>query len=561
MNDISISGLNNNFFNRIKEEKLNINELITLANNELSSNLREINPIWGDLLSRLLRDEPELFWKREVEELIFSSLGNLHNENSSAFEAAMIKALPCFFSGTIATFSIAESFRKLEHVKYRNDIKTRLFRIPAYIQLLEACLSNLFRFLRDLIGGMKNIDIEQQNNLSNLKDFLSSRSFGILFDAVDVNVRNSVSHGTFFVSSTEVHFTYLQGKSKARKSKTWTTRDAIGEAVISMAGAKNPHFDDFIEEVLDTATGIIMGLIHYLLKNRDISNLIEREAKTNHILHEYLMQQKLSFPGNQCLYFDSDLVNASQINAHFWTNEKDTGKIFQLSLNMALILRVEFKSYASYMIGFKGDRMLSGWVLYRSDELDSVLNGIQECDIMAKNVYNNNRVLLWEPSTEDIDINTLDVFKFPDIDGDDWRIREITEASVEKIKRLRANLYIFSQISHEAVCDAVTEAIESLKNIENPPSPKTNIKWGAIPCDAIYLFVYHRRGRRRERIISSQNNNFVCVVEWHIPQINDLIEGGLPEVVWESLRKERHGDLLFAWNPIFEHSPDDQTEE
>lgn len=70
-----------------------------------------------------------------------------------------------------------------------------------------------------------------------------------------------------------------------------------------------------------------------------------------------------------------------------------------------------------------------------------------------------------------------------------------------------------------------------------------------LPADAIYLKVYSKQSRRKHRIISSKNPNFLCLVESHCKRCPQLRNGGIPKHIWDELEKEEYNNVKFAWNP------------
>ena len=90
-----------------------------------------------------------------------------------------------------------------------------------------------------------------------------------------------------------------------------------------------------------------------------------------------------------------------------------------------------------------------------------------------------------------------------------------------------------------------------MKSVKNPPSPSMKIKHGNMVADAIYLYVFKKRSRRKDRVISLNNPNFICLIEWHTKNCPALKKGGISETTWDRLKTEKFGDILFAWNPNF----------
>ena len=81
------------------------------------------------------------------------------------------------------------------------------------------------------------------------------------------------------------------------------------------------------------------------------------------------------------------------------------------------------------------------------------------------------------------------------------------------------------------------------------PNYTFKIKYGSIEADAVYLHVFRKRSRRKNRVISSENPNFICLVESHCESCPQLKNGGIPKYIWDELEKEEYNNIEFAWNP------------
>ena len=198
--------------------------------------------------------------------------------------------------------------------------------------------------------------------------------------------------------------------------------------------------------------------------------------------------------------------------------------------------------------------MAPGTIRFNKDELDAILNNqILPKDLMKEVMSRGDFMLLFKASDEEIDLEAVKRFRYPLIDGDKWKLREIGDVSNEENKKFRANLYIQHWESKRDIIRAVNTAIHDLKSIENPPSPSMKIKHGHIFADAIYLYAFRKRLRRKNRAISLDNPNFICLLEWHSDNCPALKNGGIPKNIWDKLDTEEHDNILFSWNPNFIH--------
>ena len=526
-------------------------ELLKLIQGEVDAEINTISPLWIDLFYYFLKSEPESLFNRDIQELVYKKLVDMYNSRSDEFIMGVLSGLRYLFQGVRSYLEIADIIREIEPIDQLPEIKTRLYRIPIYTQILESILSNLFKSLRDIISTVKGTDYANQMNLGNLKDILSSSGFSDLFKFVDIDVRNAINHGGIIINPWDTLFIYTSGNVK--QEKVWTVKDPIGEAVSTLIGARKPHFNDFIEGAFDNAGGIIVGFLRFFSRHPEIIlKNIEGIKADEYLSTEYLCRF-LSFPGCMCTNIDTGLVGpSSQLNIHFFVSESDHDRLALHSLEVAIITSEWISNYQRYLVGYRHLRMVPGTIRFRKKELEGILNGqILPKDVMKNVISRGDFVLLFKASDENIDLEVVRNYRYPLINGVSWKLREIEDVSSEEYKRFRANLYIQNGKNKCDVTNAVKTAKDNLKSVKNPPSPSMKIKHGNMVADAIYLYVFKKRSRRKDRVISLNNPNFICLIEWHTKNCPALKKGGISETTWDRLKTEKFGDILFAWNPNF----------
>ena len=173
-------------------------------------------------------------------------------------------------------------------------------------------------------------------------------------------------------------------------------------------------------------------------------------------------------------------------------------------------------------------------------------NKIRGFDDVLKDVIARNDVFIFPPATEDIDLNEVKYFCFPNYNTDTYKINNVQDASTLDRKRIKANLYIGETSDRENILEVIFQAVEWLSNLKNPPSPKNEQKHGDMPADSVYVNVYISDGRKNKELISS-NDNFVCFVDYNLDGNTTLKNGGLPKVIWESFCHETINNFNIAW--------------
>lgn len=75
------------------------------------------------------------------------------------------------------------------------DTEIQVKYLPLYNSLVEGVVSNLYKFLRNLLNTIDDKDLLSQNNLGPLVNLLNSKGCTILTKEIDVDIRNAINHG------------------------------------------------------------------------------------------------------------------------------------------------------------------------------------------------------------------------------------------------------------------------------------------------------------------------------------------------------------------------------
>ena len=67
-----------------------------------------------------------------------------------------------------------------------------------------------------------------------------------------------------------------------------------------------------------------------------------------------------------------------------------------------------------------------------------------------------------------------------------------------------------------------------------------------MPADAIYLNVY-RHDARKNKELNTRNANFVCFVDYNISGTTTVLNGRLPQVIWDSVHHEKVDNMFIEW--------------
>lgn len=254
---------------------------------------------------------------------------------------------------------------------------------------------------------------------------------------------------------------------------------------------------------------------------------------------------QLSMPGIYCRSI-SDIDNNKQLNVDIEIENIDRGYISQIATLMSILVFDHYKEYEQYMFSFSNPRMITGWIRYTNQEILDMYTKEKNFAVALKSVIARNDLIIFEPSTEAVDLTEVKYFCFPNHTTDKYKINNIQDASTENRKRLKAHLFIGDIENKQEILEIITNAIDWLKGIKNPPSPTMQRKHGLMEADALYINVY-KKDCRTNKELSPNNENFICFVDYNLVEKTTLKNGGLPESIWNKLYHEIIGNLEIAW--------------
>ena len=154
--------------------------------------------------------------------------------------------------------------------------------------------------------------------------------------------------------------------------------------------------------------------------------------------------------------------------------------------------------------------------------------------------------MIFNPSTEPIDLQEIKHFRFPNYQCDTYKISQIEDASLPDRKRLKCRLYIGDIDCRETIIKIIEESIEWLKKIRNVDSPTIHRKNGTMEADALYITIYRRDARRNKGLLPA-NENFIGFVDYNLSGETTLLNGGLPAKIWAQFHHEKIGKIAIAW--------------
>lgn len=503
-----------------ENDSSNILKKITSA---ISHNIISCRPEVLCILNDIVNTEPCCYWKKNVFETTEKNLQDIAEENQISIDEEIFEL---FLAGYHAYEQITNVINDLANVNDSPAMKNRQYRMPTYVSIVEGCLTNLYHFITLILNQTLEKDYSSTYKLNSLCEILNKNGFNVLTEAVNINIRNAINHGgiIFKEDGQKIDFHY----TKERRSVT--------------CSLKAYEFDHLINEVYDTASAILLGITVFLNDNWEIFH-IDNTEKT--FVSFSLLGMELSIPQIRCRYI-SEVTECNQLNAEFWISNTDRTYIIQTAIKLAMLIYSRYSDYDKYYISFSNERLATSWVRFSNQEIDDMINKKREISVVLAEVIAKKEVIIFEPSTELIDLQEIKYFRFPNYRGELYKINQIEEASLPDRKRLRCKMFIGDISSKEEIISIIKDGINWLKTVKNVDSPTIHHKNGEMEADALYINVY-RYDTRKDKGLYPNNQNFVCFVDYNLSGETTLVNGGLPPQIWKQLYHEKIEKMFIAW--------------
>lgn len=479
------------------------------------------------IFHKMLYNDPCLYWNKDVYvqtssllESLFQNFGNNLEIDEPIFNY--------FLMGYNSDCQISDIIADLRNFNLPHDIKTRLYRIPTYTTLLEGCLSNFLRVIAILTGKGIGKDYSTQNSLGNLiNNVMSPNGNNEISKNVDVNLRNAINHGKVLMKKTpgnRICFSYVE--NHIAKCKEMSEYD----------------FDDIINNTFDLVSAVLLSLSKFM--NNHITIIKIDEFKKTYESFS-LLAMRISMPGI-CCHNISDTGNLKQLNVEIEVENTDRAYMTQIAIMLSIIVYEKYNDYEQYMFNFSNPRMANSWIRFKNREVQEMSNNAESFNNIIIEAIKREDVVIFDPSTEDVDLNEIKYFCFPNYNSELFIINNVEDASLEQRKRLKAHMYIGEITEKQEILEIIYQAINWLKTLKNPPSATIPQKHGNMEADSLYINVYKYDTRKNKELFPN-NENFVCFVDYNLSGNTTLVCGGLLQSLWKQFHHEKIDKINIAW--------------
>lgn len=517
-----------NYFETLKKLYYN-NSNIENIKQQIQKTLNFTNEINNETLyifHKILTSKPCYYYDKDVYKQTKNNLEKLYLNNPTTIKFNN-DILEHYLIAYHTYSQITDIINDLSELNNNTIIKNRMYRLPTYISIVEGCLTNLFKVITLLINFTTSKDFASQKKLRPLCEILRNNEFELLQNNIQIDIRNAINHGgvIFADNGGTITFRYnSKGKSEQIDLSTY-------------------EFDELINNVYDSSSAIILGITHFL---NDHIELISIDKHCNSYIAFEMFALELSIPGVYCEFINEAKLSNKQLNIQVFTDNTDEDFLLQTVIELAALSYNNFPNYDKYDIFFRSERLQTNFVEFSKTQVLNMINGSISPQDTIRESINNNEVMFIPPSTEDIDLQEIKYYIYPNFSSDKFKITNIRNASTQEYRRLRANLFIGDIIDKQEILEIIYQSIYWLKNVKSMPSPTIPQKHGTMDADALYISIFKSDSRHNKQLFPS-NDNFVCFVDYSKDGKTHLPHGGIPESLWKSFHHEQIGNIAFAW--------------
>jgi len=499
---------------------------------ELTSIKEEFPLMFLGLLSNLVNNEPQYYFNKAVSNEIVINFKYFYKQNPDLFMQALISNQDDLFDAINSYFHVLELYKELDNVAFENELKIKLYYLPTIQQLMEYCLNSFYSGINKIINEFVDADFSKANTLGTYKNNLTSKKLGdYTFDKlthINIDLRNAISHGKVDFSAEKITYSYTEMRTRKTKYRE----------------LKIYELDSLKNDLLDIAGGAIIGWIEFLVNNQ-LSEIIFQDTLSEEIKFEFF---KLFFQ-NDNIYissFSKSIINSPQLNIQIHIEEvNDNGTIIHLSILLLKAMYQFFPEYERYFISYKHPFSITGMISLKKEVIKDIMN-IADINIIDNIIRNEAKSWLL-PDIQDYDSNSK-AYKFqvfPKLQDTEWKILDISDISVEGIKRYKCTLIIDNvSISKDSIISILFLVSKKIRQLENQKNPYTKIKFGKVEADVVIINVFYRQYERKPFALLANNKYFICSLYYYKNNSTQRIQVPFQkEYIFEKIKK-----LNIFWN-------------
>lgn len=495
------------------------------------SNLGSYFPI----LYKFYKNSQIKYWNKEIFDFSVSKIKELEGSlGKEIFIQTLLINLDLWISMYESMLSIEERIILMNKFRGSEEMRAKIFTVSIWNDLLNSSYSDALKLYIKFYGEIEGKN-QDQKTLTPQIYYLKKREYDKLIDLSDEGIRNAISHGGVrYSGQNKIDFSYTQGN--VHNSKSILTFDLKVN----------------LQEIFDSTSAVCLSWIYYLCKTGTsiekilASDIISDKSKN---FFEKIYFSTLNIECTS-LYNINIMGDKDRVSFNMEFNHPDLSIIqrYWIGINAALKIfeTKNLRANDSVYVSFYSKRTMVSFFRISSLTLSRLISN--KINFLQTIEEIGSEQMMWEVNDE-IRNDTDDLFRYyEEIETDNYKITEISDISLEDVKRMSAVVYLKNEENKFKTRKIIKEIVEYLKRVENFGNPTTKVKHGKIEADILYLTIYKneiRRGKSRE--LYPQNENFISYVQYDINKkfpIKITLVDGL-------LKKNREGNIEYNWNPNF----------
>jgi len=498
-------------YNIYSNNRIELEDKIKLIQKKLSVK-ESMGLLFVGVLNDFLVNEPQYYYNRDVEKEVFENLNILFAKDNDKFRDSFYNYQDKFFHAINSYYHILNLYNEFDDVDFDNETKVKIYYIPIITQLMEFCLSHIYKLILYIINDFETKNYKAQTKLGQLKTSLNKFNYKYLID-INIDFRNAISHGNI------EYFT----------DKIMLTEKSIELEYYKINEMKN--------KLLDIASGAILGLLRFIIEQNIFDNhyLEKQDEKINFELLKFFLHNE----NIKVKSFSKGKIGSSQLNIHLdIKNIDDTNQIIYLLVLVGKIMYATFNNYDRYFINYTHPFSISGFLTLENSKLKNILyeDNISNIDHI---ISPDLGIMIPDIQKDNLDNRSYKFHTFPKISGKNWKVSFIKDISVEGIKRFEARLIIANEnIPKKEIESLLFQVIKKIRVLENKANPITKIKHGKVEADVVRLTIFYKTHKRDSFSLLQNNEAFICFAHYYksksITKIEVLFQDNY---IFENLKK------------------------
>lgn len=475
-------------------------------------------------------------WDRELMKIGSQKLESFGEIlNNSLMKNIIIKNMELLIDSYEGINKIKQKIELMDNFKGSEELKASLFLIDIYNDLLNGPYSKILQLYLKYQSKIEEKNLDQRT-LRQQMQCLSTRNYDEILNLADANLRNAMSHDGVKVERNEIHFTYRDGKH------TVTDKLPIYEV------------KDKVITLFDSVNGLIISFFRYLIENKITFDDFYGNEDVKNEVKEFFEKLSMSTLKIKCKSIEEITLpseqHTKQLNVALEHNNLDIPHRFFFGIYTAARI-FSLKNLCSsdrILITFESDKTLTSFIRVTGKIIEQFSHGKIDEEKVVESIKDSQDLIMY-PVNEEPRNKYVDLFRYyPDIECEDFVLKEIEDISLPDKKRFRAVIYVKKVLNRKHIEKVTHEAIAKLRQLENYGFTNHKVKHGDMEADILWLVVYKKEVRKpKQRALIASNRNFLVQVQYDKSKQFEIKNALIDRNTYKVIKN----NVEYNWNPNF----------